>query len=351
LPQVDIERALGGLEFQRPTGAYQDEQGNWYVTEQPGRIQRVAPGTDEAELWLDITDRVDDSGSEMGLLGFALAPDFETSHAFYVDYTNGIQTVVARFTAAPDLTTVDPDGEQRLLLVDQPFSNHNGGQIAFGPDGYLYVALGDGGGANDTNGNGQNLGTLLASILRIDVSDGGADYEVPPDNPFAGQSGARGEIWAYGLRNPWRFSFDAETGDLWAGDVGQSTREEIDLVVRGGNYGWNIMEGFDCRGGRLSCDSDGLLPPVFDYATGGGNTCSVTGGFVYRGSAIPDLRGAYVFSDYCSGVIYALRARDGVLIEQDEIASTGLNVSSFAQDNAGELYVLDLGGGIYKLVA
>ena len=341
-----MERAFGDLEFERPTGFYQDAEGNWYVTEQAGRIQRIAAGSDEATLWVDLTDGVDASGSEMGLLGFALAPDFQTSHAFYVDYTGGGQTVVSRF--ADDNASVDPDSEQVVLTVDQPFSNHNGGQIAFGPDGFLYVALGDGGG--NANGNGQNLGSLLGAILRIDVSRGDADYQVPPDNPFVGQSGARGEIWAYGLRNPWRFSFDRETGELWVGDVGQNTSEEIDLVARGGNYGWNVTEGFDCRGRGENCNTEGLLPPVFDYATGSGGTCSVTGGFVYRGSALPELRGAYVFSDYCSGVIYALRAQDGVLTEQDEIASTGLNVSSFAQDNDGELYVVDLGGGIYKLV-
>ena len=351
LTEVNVERVFGGLAFERMTGLYQDAAGNWYVTEQPGRIQRVDAATGQATLWLDITDRVDDSGNEMGLLGFALAPDFETTHAFYVDYTGGGQTVVARFTASPDGSTAERDSEQRLLTVDQPFSNHNAGQIAFGPDGYLYVALGDGGGANDSNGNGQNLGTLLGSILRIDVSDGGGGYEVPADNPFAGQADARGEIWAYGFRNPWRFSFDTATGDLWAGDVGQNTREEVDLVVRGGNYGWRIMEGFGCRGGASDCESEGLLPPVFDYAAGSGGTCSVTGGFVYRGSAIPALRGAYVFSDYCSGVIYALRATDGVLTEQADIGATGFRVSSLAQDNDGELYVLDLGGGgIYKLV-
>jgi glucose/arabinose dehydrogenase len=342
---------FGGIEFERPTGMYADPGGNWFVTEQAGRVFSFPPFEDaQRTLVLDITDRVNTGGSEEGLLGLAIGADYKEA-AFYVYYSaaNPRRGVLSRFTlSAPEADAAA--SEEVILEVPEPFANHNGGQIAFGPDGHLYLSLGDGGGGNDSNGNGQDLGTLLGAILRIDVSGGGEGYEVPPDNPFAGQSGARGEIWAYGLRNPWRFSFDRETGELWAGDVGQNAREEIDLIVRGGNYGWNITEGFDCRGGGARCESDGLLPPVFDYATGSGGTCSVTGGFVYRGAAIPELRGAYVFSDYCSGVIYALRARDGVLTEQDEIASTGLNVSSLAQDNDGELYVLDLGGGIYKIV-
>ncbi len=351
LPQIHLQRVFPSLSFEGMTGMYQDTDGNWYVTERAGRVQRIDAATGKSTLWLDITDRVDSGGNEMGLLGMALAPDFETSRVFYLDYTGGGQTVVSRFHAAADGLSADPISEQQLLKVDQPFPNHNGGQLAFGPDGYLYIGLGDGGSGNDPSGNGQNLSTLLATILRVDVSGNDATYTVPADNPFADHGSARPEIWAYGFRNPWRFSFDRDTGQLWVGDVGQNTREEIDLVQRGGNYGWNIMEGFDCRGGGSSCDKTGLLPPVFDYATGSGGTCAVTGGFVYRGSAIPDLRGAYVFSDYCSGEIYALRADKGILTEQETIAETDLNVSSLAQDNTGELYALDLAhGGIYKLV-
>jgi glucose/arabinose dehydrogenase len=293
----------------------------------------------------DLTDRVSTDGNEEGLLGLALAPDYIDSEVFYVYYSsaNPRRSVISRF---------DPGGGETVLLeIGEPFSNHNGGQIVFGPDGYLYVGLGDGGSARDPQGNGQNLGTLLGSLLRIDVSGGGAGYSVPPDNPFVGRAGARGEIWAYGLRNPWRFSFDAVTGDLWLGDVGQNTREEIDLIVKGGNYGWNVMEGFDCLGGGSNCDQGGLLPPVIDYANGGGE-CSVTGGFVYRGSAIAALQGAYVYTDYCSGKIWALRVDGSQVTEQEQIGQADFRVSSFAQDNGGELYLLDHGdsGGVYRLV-
>jgi glucose/arabinose dehydrogenase len=233
--------------------------------------------------------------------------------------------------------------------VAQPFSNHNGGQIVFGPDGMLYIGLGDGGSGNDPENNGQNLGTLLGSLLRIDVS--GDAHSIPPDNPFVGRQGARAEIWAYGLRNPWRFSFDSVTGDLWLADVGQNTREEVNVITRGGNYGWRIMEGAECRGGGTNCDMSGLQPPIIDYATAGGN-CSVTGGFVYRGSAIGALQGAYVYADYCSGRIWALRTEGFVRSDHRQIGDAPFRISSFAQDGNGDLYVLEHAnaGGIYKLV-
>jgi glucose/arabinose dehydrogenase len=356
LPAARLQRVFEGLTFERMTGLYQGTDGAFYVIEQAGRISVFQPAPDAlANLILDITDRVSTQGNEEGLLGFALSPDFEVDRAFYVYYSaaDPRRSVLSRFTVAlSGGRAVAAGSEEVIFELQQPFANHNGGQIAFGPDGYLYVALGDGGSGNDPNNNAQNLGTLLGSILRIYVSRGGPGYDVPADNPFVGTQGARGEIWAYGFRNPWRFSFDRETGDLWAGDVGQSTREEVDFVVRGGNYGWREMEGFGCRGGGSGCNPADFLPPVFDYARGSGGTCSVTGGFVYRGTAIPGLRGAYVFTDYCSGVIYALRAVNGVLTEQGEIARTGFRVSTLAQDNEGELYVLQHAGagGIYKLV-
>jgi glucose/arabinose dehydrogenase len=353
LPEVEVERVFEGLGFERMTGAYQDSAGNWYVLEQPGRVMRIPAGGGQAELILDITETVITDGNEEGLLGFALSPDFDSDSAFYLYYSAGNprRSVISRFTlGAPgsDVATT----EEVVLEVAQPAANHNGGQIGFGPDGYLYIALGDGGGGGDPQNHAQDLGTLLGSILRIDVSGGGEGYEVPADNPFGGRQGARGEIWAYGFRNPWRFSFDRETGELWAGDVGAGSREEIDLVVAGGNYGWRVMEGSVCTGGGSGCNTGAYTLPVFEYETRSGGTCSVTGGFVYRGSAIPGLGGAYVFSDYCSGVVYALRATDGVLTEQSVIAETGFRVSSFAEDNDGELYVLehDGAGGIYKLV-
>jgi glucose/arabinose dehydrogenase len=350
---VGLERVFPELGFQRMTGAYEAPDGAWWVTEQAGRVVRVDPGTATAVPLLDITSKVNSQGNEEGLLGLAFAPDYGTSKAFFVYYSaaDPRRSVVSRFIAnAADNTFSGVGTESIRLEVTEPFANHNGGQLAFGPDGYLYVGVGDGGGGGDPEGNGQNLGTLLGSILRIDVS-AEEGYEVPHDNPFVGRAGAQGEIWAYGLRNPWRFSFDSATDDVWVGDVGQNTREEVDLAVKGGNYGWNVMEGFDCLGGGSGCDQDGLLPPIVDYGHGGG-ACSVTGGFVYRGSAIPELQGAYVYSDYCSGKIWALRYDGSEVTEQKQIGQADFNVSSFAQGNDGELYVLEHAesGGIYKLV-
>lgn len=352
LPEsVTLERVMGNAGFERLTGLYPTPLpgGLWLATEQAGRIYLLsASGTG---IFLDISSEVSRGGNEEGLLGLALAPDFESTGVFYVYYSAGDprRGVLSRFESAGNAGL--PESEIVLLEVPEPFSNHNGGQIVFGPDGYLYLGLGDGGSARDPQGNGQNLNTLLGSILRIDVSGGKAGYSVPADNPFVGQGSARGEIWAYGFRNPWRFSFDSATGDLWAGDVGQNTREEVDFVIEGGNYGWNTMEGAQCFGGGSNCDQDGLLLPVIDYDNGSGG-CSVTGGFVYRGAAIPRLQGAYVYSDYCSGTIWALRYDGSSVIEHEEIGQADFNVSSFAQGSDGELYVLEHAGdgGIYQIV-
>jgi glucose/arabinose dehydrogenase len=330
---------------------YQAPDGAWWVTEQAGRILRIdAQG--RAATVLDISDRVSTDGNEEGLLGLAFAPDFGQSRAFYVYYSgaNPRRSVISRFIAnAADGTVSAPGSESIRLEVAQPFSNHNGGQIVFGPDGFLYVALGDGGSARDPQGNGQNLGVLLGKLLRIDVS-GESGYAVPADNPFVGRQGARGEIWAYGLRNPWRFSFDKANGDLWLADVGQNSREEVDIITKGGNYGWSIMEGTECLSGG-SCNRDGLLPPVIDYSSTG-EDCSITGGFVYRGTRLSGLQGAYVYGDYCSGKIWGLRAQGTVRSENQQIADADFNVSSFAQGSDGEIYVLQHSatGGIYQLV-
>jgi len=355
---VQLERVFPELSFERLTGLYPTPLSGdlWLATEQVGRVHLIFPGSQaspepDAGIFLDISNKVSTGGNEEGLLGLALAPDFATSGVFYVYYSAAVprRSVLSRFESAGNAGI--PESETVILEVEQPFANHNGGQIAFGPDGYLYIGLGDGGSARDPQGNGQNLETLLGSILRIDVSGGGAGYTVPPDNPFVGQGSARGEIWAHGLRNPWRFSFDGATGELWVGDVGQNTREEIDLVVAGGNYGWSVMEGFDCLDGGSSCDQDGLLPPVTDYDNGAGD-CSVTGGFVYRGSGIPALQGAYVYADYCSGKIWALRYDGAEVTEQQQIAQAPFPVSTFAQGDDYEVYVLDHSGsgGIYRLV-
>jgi glucose/arabinose dehydrogenase len=231
-------------------------------------------------------------------------------------------------------------------VIDLPqkrFSNHNGGEITFGPDGYLYVGVGDGGSAGDPDGNGQNKNALLAKILRIDVS--GDTYTIPPDNPFAGGGGAP-EIYAYGFRNPWRFSFDPATGALWAGDVGQNKWEEVDRVVSGGDYGWNVMEGNHCYKPSAGCDTSGLIPPRAEYSHDDG--CSITGGYVYRGTAMPELEGWFVYSDYCSGKVWAVNTADDAS-PPVELADTKKNVSSFFRDAAGELYLVTLDGQVFRL--
>lgn len=350
-PLLRFEAVLPGQTFDRMTGMYLLPDDRWLVTEQAGRVMLVDLVTSEVSLFLDVTDRVGSRGNEEGLLGLAIAPDYAKSREFYLYYTaiSEEETILSRFTADPGGATAAADSEIRILAAEQLAANHNGGQLAFGPDAYLYLGLGDGGDARDPLKNGQNLGTIQGSVLRIDVSGGGPGYSVPPDNPFVGQAGAKGEIWAYGLRNPWRFSFDTLTGDLWLGDVGQDAREEVNFIVKGGNYGWSIMEGFDCLGGG-SCNQEGLLLPVIDYGHDEG--CAVTGGFVYHGSQIAGLQGAYLYADFCSGKVWALRAGGSKLIESALIGAFPIGISSFAQGNDGELYVLDYSnaGIIYELV-
>ncbi|HLF78250.1 MAG TPA: PQQ-dependent sugar dehydrogenase [Dehalococcoidia bacterium] len=359
LPQVRLQRVYANLSFRQMTGMYQAPDGRMFVTEQPGRVlafdsRAAAPTT---SVFLDITERVDASSNEMGLLGFAFAPDFAQSGIVYASYTAGNprRSVISRFRSNQAHTSGDPASEEVLLQVDQPFVNHNGGQILFGPDGFLYIGLGDGGSARDPQGNGQNRRVLLGKLLRIDVGgrSGNLAYRIPADNPFVGQGATtREEIWALGLRNPWRFSFDSRTGALWLADVGQNTKEEIDIIEKGGNYGWVVMEGFDCLGGGTNCDRTGFIPPVFEYPTGRAGNCSVTGGFVYRGEAIAGLRGAYVYGDYCSGRVWALRYDGAKVIQQAELADGNIMISSFAVDASGEIYALQHAGsgGIFKLV-
>jgi glucose/arabinose dehydrogenase len=285
---------------------------------------------------------IEDPGSEEGLLGFAFSPEFDSDGRVYAYYSAGNprRNMLSRFSMSNDV--IDVTSEQVLIQVEDPYPNHNGGQIAFGPDGMLYVALGDGGAAGDPHGNGQDLSTLLGSILRIDVS--GESYEVPPDNPFVGQQGALGEIWAYGLRNPWRFSFDTETGDLWAADVGQQAWEEAGLVEAGGNYGWNIMEGFECYGAP-QCDQTGLELPRAAYGHDEG--CSVTGGFVYRGDAMPELDGWYVYGDFCSGNLWAVNTTD--TSDPVLISRTGLPIAAFGLLPDGEIVAVTFANGIFRL--
>lgn len=350
---VRLEPALGGYEFRSPTNLVELPGGAMLVSEQAGRIlvfDGAASG--EAGDFLDLRDRVSDRGWEEGLLGLALAPDFAASGHFYVYYSASgpRRSVVSRFTADEGRASANPDSELVILEVGQPYANHNGGQLAFGPDGYLYVGLGDGGAAGDPQGHGQDVSTLLGAILRLDVAGATAErpYGIPADNPFAGAAGlGRGEIWAYGLRNPWRFSFDRETGRLWAGDVGQDRYEEVDVIVRGGNYGWNRLEGSHCFAPRVGCGREGMVAPVWEYALEDG-ACSVIGGYVYRGLAMPGLAGVYLFADFCSGRVYGLPADGGAGARL--LVDSGLRIASFGEDGAGEVYVLSPGDGVWRVV-
>jgi glucose/arabinose dehydrogenase len=327
-----------------------------FIVEKTGAIRIVKDGTLLPAPFLDLSAQVS-GGSEQGLLGLAFPPDYATSGRFVVHYTDPAgNTRLSVFQLSGDPDVANPAGEQVILTADQPFSNHNGGQIAFGPDGFLYLGLGDGGGGNDPEGRGQDLSDLLGSILRLDVSPGNS-YTVPPDNPFVGQQPAtRPEIWSYGLRNPWRFSFDRGTGDLYIGDVGQDMLEEIDVAPasegsgKGVNYGWSIMEGNRCLGGG-SCDQSGLTLPVYQYGHAGGN-CSVIGGYVYRGSAIPDLQGTYFFGDFCSGVVHSLRYAQGAAADVTDWPAlhTSGPLTSFGEDAAGELYLLESSGRVSRIV-
>ena len=358
LAPVELEPAFPGIEFDRMVLLTHagDDTGRLFLVLQPGMIVVFEndPGVESAQTFLDIRERVSDAGNEEGLLGLAFDPAYAENGYLYVYYSASRprRSVVSRFSVSPgDADRADPDSELVFMEVEQPYSNHNGGHIVFGPDGMLYVGLGDGGAAGDPQGNGQDTSTLLGSILRIDVSrlDSLGTYAVPDDNPFAGSGGAaRGEIWAYGLRNPWRFSFDLEAGTLWAADVGQNLYEEIDIIRPGLNYGWNVMEGSHCFR-QTRCDAEGFTMPVAEYGRDGG--CSVTGGHVYRGRRIPSLYGAYLYGDYCSGKIWALRHDGAAVTEQMEIADTGLSISSFGEDSSGEVYVLTFEGVIYRFAA
>ncbi|MFQ6029822.1 MAG: PQQ-dependent sugar dehydrogenase, partial [Dehalococcoidia bacterium] len=305
-------------------------------------------------VFLDIRRQVDDGGNEEGLLGLAFDPNFSSNGFFYVYYTAASpkRSIISRFAVSPDNPDrADPASEVVILEVPQPFSNHNGGHLLFGPDGFLYIGLGDGGSAGDPQGNGQNPATLLGSILRIDPGGTGRNrnYSIPPDNPFVGSGGFREEIWAYGLRNPWRFSFHTATGDLWVGDVGQNAFEEVDRVLPGRNYGWNRLEGFHCFPASVrNCPPEGLALPVTEYSLGGGN-CAITGGYVYRGSRIPDLQGTYIYADFCSGRIWGLRHDGQGVTDEALLLDSNLMIPSFAEDQRGELLILSFNGRIYRL--
>ena len=317
-----------------------DRRGRLFVVEQPGRIRVVAGGTLAPMPFLDISARVL-AGGERGLLGLAFHPDYARNARYFVNYTRRPDgaTVIAEYRASMD-AGVSARDERVMLVIEQPYANHNGGMIAFGPDGFLYIGMGDGGAGGDPQNRAQNPQELLGKMLRIDVN-GRTPYAVPPDNPFV-SGGGRPEIWALGLRNPWRFSFDRQTRELYAADVGQHAWEEIDVVRRGGNYGWRLMEGAHCYN-PARCDRQGLELPVAEYPNAGGR-CSVTGGYVYRGAAIPSLVGTYVYGDFCSGEVFGLRGGT-----QRVLLATRLALSSFGEDEAGEMYAVDHRGGVYRL--
>lgn len=335
------------VDFQQPAG----DANFVFVIEQAGVISVFENKEEvtEKKVFLDIQDKVDDGGNEEGLLGLAFHPSFATNGYFYVNYTaaNPDRTVIARYHATAG-DAADASSEVVLLEFDQPFSNHNGGQLVFGPDGFLYIAVGDGGSGGDPNGNGQNRTTLLGSILRIDVDQesGERKYGIPADNPFVGNtSGFKEEIYAYGLRNPWRMSFDSENGALWVGDVGQGAKEEIDVVVKGGNYGWNLMEGNQCF--QSGCDQTGLKLPIWDYGRSEG--FSITGGYVYHGTAIPSLEGKYIYADFGSQKVWSLDFTNADEPQNTELFGAGFNISSFGIDKNQELYLCGFNGSIYKL--
>ncbi len=337
---------VGGL--RQPVDLKHAGDGRLFVVEKQGVIRIVRDDVLLPDPFLDLRDRVGSGASEQGLLGLAFHPRFAENGRLFVNYTDVAgDTVVARYLASGD--RADPASEVILLHIPQPFANHNGGSLAFGPDGYLYIGTGDGGSGGDPHGNGQSLNTLLGKILRLDV-DGGEPYAVPADNPFAGGGGGAPEIWAYGLRNPWRIAFDRPTGDLYIGDVGQNSWEEIDVVPAGApggaNFGWNVREGLHAY---LGDSTAGLVEPAAEYSHDLG--CSVTGGLVVRDPALPAWDGTYLYGDYCSGRVWGLRrSADGVWLN-GPLFETGVSISSFGEGSDGRVYLIDYAGTIYRLAA
>lgn len=333
-----------------------DNNGRLFIVEQGGRIKVLRQGVVRSTPFLNLSGKVS-SGSERGLLGLAFHPQYGLNGKFYVNYTNGGgDTIIAEYFRSSDANIANPTG-RILLTIDQPYSNHNGGMLAFGPDGYLYIGMGDGGSSGDPQNRAQNVNSRLGKILRIDVADpaGAQQYTIPPDNPYVGINGYD-EIWSIGVRNPWRFSFDSRTGDLWIGDVGQDRYEEIDrsTAESGGgrrlNYGWPSLEGTSCFKPMSGCNKTGKTPPIAVYSHSLG--CSVTGGYVYRGLAYRGLVGGYLFGDFCSGRVWALRAHGPAAQSPVLMADTNIAISSFGEGPDGTIYVTDLGSGdVWAVVA
>lgn len=371
--EIGLQPVVDGLNQPVYVTSANDGSDRLFVVEQPGFIQIFANGGLLPTPFLDIEARVGSSGFEQGLLGLAFAPNFgETGHA-YVNYTNlDGTTIVSRFSLlTDDANQLDPNSEFVVLTLPQPAQNHNGGMVLFGPDGYLYIGTGDGGAANDRFENGQNPSALLGKMLRIDVtSDPSQPYLIPTDNPWIdndwmidGDSvDVLDEIWAVGLRNPWRYSFDRATGDLWIADVGQNQYEEVNFVaastlasgpengsIQAMNFGWPIMEASECFAAIGGCESSGLVLPVAAYDHSG--HCSVTGGYVYRGQQFPILQGVYLYADFCSGVVWAIMPDGSGGWSNSEVLQSGLSISSFGEDEQGELYITALGGTVHQVTA
>lgn len=349
-PFVEIETSITGMTHAG------DGSGRLFITTRTGVIWIARNGRLLSTPFLDLTELVDSASIEQGLLGLAFDPDYAETGEFYLNFTNTEtedDTIVARYRVSDDPDVADPASRQDLLFVEQPANNHNAGHMLFGSDGYLYIALGDGGPGNDLKKRAQNPAELLGKILRIDVR-GQETYAIPPDNPFIGRDGYRPEIWALGLRNPWRFVFDPVTGEFYLGDVGQETWEELDFLADpaggGWNFGWNTVEGPVCFSPAIDCDRTGLVEPVYAYRHGE-EGCSITGGYVYRGTAHPEWAGTYFFSDFCTGLIRGARRAAAGTWMIEPLLDTELAVVAFGEDEQGELYVLDLAGGVYRIVA
>ncbi|MFX1394972.1 MAG: PQQ-dependent sugar dehydrogenase [Promethearchaeota archaeon] len=352
IAKYEIEKSFPYLKFNNPVGIYNADDGSdrLFVLEQEGIIHVFENDADvkNTKIFLDIRNKVS-YGGEMGLLGLAFHPDYEINGYLYVDYTsdNPRRTIISRFKVDQnDPNQANRSSEKILLEIEQPYPNHNGGQIAFGPDGNLYISMGDGGSAGDPEDNAQDRRTLLGAILRIDI-DSSFPYAIPKDNPFKGNlKGYREEIYAYGLRNPWRFSFDIKEEWLWAADVGQNKYEEINIIKKGKNYGWNIKEGYHCYDAE-QCDEEGLEDPIYEYDHDIGH--SITGGYVYRGENLPKLVGKYIYGDYEYGQIWSLLYDGNTSPINRLLIDTDLEITSFGVDEDNELYICAFDGRIYSL--
>ena len=359
--EYSVSDAFPAFTFTNPVGIETAGDGSnlIFVIEQPGRIYTFEndPNVTERFIFLDIRNIVNDNQNEEGLLGLTFHPNYAENGYFYVNYTDYSpkRNVIARYQVNPENPQeADENSALIILEVNQPYWNHNGGQMGFGPDGYLYIIFGDGGSSGDPQSNGQNLQTLLASLLRIDVDNpsNGFNYGIPPDNPFINDSNARDEIYAYGLRNMWRFSWDPVTNWLWGSDVGQNAWEEIDIIYPGLNYGWNTMEGNHCYSPPTGCDQTGLELPIWEYELYVEGDCSITGGYVYRGSQYFSISGKYIYGDYCSGRIWALDYNGESPAQNEELLDTELYISSFGLDQNNEILLCGLGTGkIYRFTS